>query len=171
MDRRTFLTLVGVGGIATNLPTAFAKESSFQSTIAQNGLTDFFSIGSLDDLNKKGQILDKKSPIGSILIVANAEAPNGLSAVNPTCTHEGCTVKWKQDKNYFDCPCHDARFAIDGSVTQGPAKEPLETYELKVENNTIFARKNAATSAANQYDIDEDYEEEEEDDEDERDDD
>ena len=165
MDRRTFLTLVGVGGIATNLPVAFAKESRFQSTIAQNGINDFISIGSLDDLNKKGQILDKKSPIGSILIVANPEVPNGLSAVNPTCTHEGCTVKWKEDKNYFDCPCHDARFTIDGSVAKGPAKEPLETYEVKVENNTIFARKNTATNAATKYEIDDDDEEEDDDDE------
>jgi cytochrome b6-f complex iron-sulfur subunit len=168
MDRRTFLTLVGVSGVATNLPLAFAsissaQESSFQSKIAQNGVDDFVSIGTLDELNQKGQILDKKSPIGSILIVPNTEAADGLSAVNPTCTHEGCTVKWEADKNYFECPCHDAQFAIDGALKKGPAKEPLATYEVKVDNNTIFARKNNAKNTTSWNGFDDEKDEDDDD--------
>jgi nitrite reductase/ring-hydroxylating ferredoxin subunit len=38
----------------------------------------------------------------------------------------------------LECPMHGARFdAIDGSVAKGPATEPLEPIELRVENGVV----------------------------------
>ncbi|WP_406858821.1 FAD-dependent oxidoreductase [Streptomyces sp. HUAS MG47] len=47
-------------------------------------------------------------------------------AVSARCTHLGCLVHFNDAERAWECPCHGSRFAIDGSVLQGPAVRPLE---------------------------------------------
>jgi menaquinol-cytochrome c reductase iron-sulfur subunit len=57
------------------------------------------------------------------------------------CTHLGCSVNWKDDRQEFICPCHDAQFALDGSVVGGPPPRPLDAFSgdrLKVENGMLM---------------------------------
>lgn len=60
-----------------------------------------------------------------------------LHAVNPVCTHMKCSVAWNSAEKSWDCPCHGARYGIDGKVLTGPADKDLEIVELKelVETN------------------------------------
>lgn len=44
-------------------------------------------------------------------------------AISRVCTHLGCTLKPAEDG--FHCPCHGSRFALDGTVTKGPAPKAL----------------------------------------------
>jgi Rieske Fe-S protein len=53
-----------------------------------------------------------------------------LFAVSPTCTHLGCQVNFNRAERSWDCPCHGSRFAVDGSVLQGPAVHRLEVKPL-----------------------------------------
>ncbi|MEY3866675.1 MAG: hypothetical protein RLZZ338_566 [Cyanobacteriota bacterium] len=156
MDRRTFLGWVSLGAIASSLPVAIAacanaKEGSSVAspttassvstattegtTMAQGG--GFVVVGSLSQLKKDGKIFKEKSPIGPVLVV---NPNNNLVAVNPTCTHEGCMVKWETKEQLFDCPCHDAEFGIDGSVKEGPAKKPLKVYTAKIEGDSVLVK-------------------------------
>jgi len=47
----------------------------------------------------------------------------GVYAVSTVCTHLGCLVK--QAEGGFECPCHGSKFSADGTVTKGPAPQPL----------------------------------------------
>jgi cytochrome b6-f complex iron-sulfur subunit len=100
----------------------------------------FQPVGTVAELNQKGQILKKDFAKGSVLIVSNPANPKSISAVNPTCTHRGCTVEWKKNKNAFVCPCHDAEFSLDGKVIEGPAKKPLPTYAAKIEGDSVLVK-------------------------------
>ena len=53
-------------------------------------------------------------------------------ALSSVCTHHGCVVKPEPDGS-FQCPCHHARYAPDGSVTKGPAKAPLPRLGVKLD--------------------------------------
>ncbi|MHA6794356.1 FAD-dependent oxidoreductase [Pseudonocardia bannensis] len=49
----------------------------------------------------------------------------GLHGVSMRCTHLGCLVRFNGAERSWDCPCHGSRFAIDGTVLEGPAVDPL----------------------------------------------
>lgn len=49
----------------------------------------------------------------------------GFTALSAVCTHLGCIVKWLEDKNEFQCPCHAGRFDVTGRVISGPPPNPL----------------------------------------------
>ncbi|MGE5659984.1 MAG: ubiquinol-cytochrome c reductase iron-sulfur subunit [Actinomycetota bacterium] len=149
MERRTFLGWFSVGWIASLFPVAFAACSNnsqkleSSETIANattSGVcSDGFTVaGSVAQLTKDGQIFNKQSSVGPLLVIRTDS--NDLSVVNPTCTHRGCTVAWKANQKEFVCPCHGARFAAEGKVLEGPAKLPLKTYEVKVEGDLVCVK-------------------------------
>ena len=53
-----------------------------------------------------------------------------LHAVSARCTHLGCLVRFNDAETAWECPCHGSRFAVDGSVLQGPANRPLERRDV-----------------------------------------
>lgn len=66
--------------------------------------------------------------VGKALVAAYRD-PNGeLHAVSATCTHMGCAVNFNNAEKSWDCPCHASRFALDGTVLNGPAVKPLPPW-------------------------------------------
>ena len=66
--------------------------------------------------------------------IAICKDPNGeVHAVNPTCTHLGCSVVWNSAEQSWDCPCHGARYSMDGTVLNGPADKDLEVVKVTAE--------------------------------------
>jgi cytochrome b6-f complex iron-sulfur subunit len=137
MNRRDFITLFGVGGIASSLPLALAACSPEKSKTTTS--KEWQNIGKVAELDKTGQLLNENSPVGSVLVVGTSKAKN-LVAVNPTCTHQGCKVDWKATENKFLCPCHKSAFAADGKVLAGPATDPLATYAIKIEGDGVLVK-------------------------------
>nr|WP_290223941.1 ubiquinol-cytochrome c reductase iron-sulfur subunit [Trichocoleus desertorum] len=147
MDRRTFLTWVGVSGIASSLPVAIAacsdkttpNETALNSTTPASAARSdgFQAVGALDS---KGELAVPTFASGPLLVVRNPASPESLVAVNPTCTHKACPVTWQAEQQVFFCACHDSKFAADGKALQGPATEPLKTYEAKLEGNTVLVK-------------------------------
>ncbi|MBW4677186.1 MAG: ubiquinol-cytochrome c reductase iron-sulfur subunit [Desmonostoc geniculatum HA4340-LM1] len=135
MKRRDFINWVGLGWIASSLPVAIAACSSQTNSAS----TDWQTVGTSAELDKTGQLLAKNSPAGPVLVVGTSKSQN-LTAVNPTCTHAGCTVGWKADTKKFVCPCHGSEFGVNGKVQRGPATEALKTYAAKIEGNSVVVK-------------------------------
>jgi cytochrome b6-f complex iron-sulfur subunit len=58
-------------------------------------------------------------------------------AINPTCTHLGCTVAWKAGQNQFVCPCHGSRYDNQGRVVHGPARHNLGLLTVVVKQDQV----------------------------------
>jgi Rieske Fe-S protein len=53
-----------------------------------------------------------------------------VHALNPVCTHAKCIVGWNSAEKSWDCPCHGARYSVEGKVLTGPASKDLEVVQL-----------------------------------------
>jgi cytochrome b6-f complex iron-sulfur subunit len=69
-----------------------------------------------------------RSLLGKVLVVRKGERFFGLVA---TCTHLGCTVAWNAQSQQVECPCHGARYDLDGRVLKGPARQPLRAVGVE----------------------------------------
>jgi cytochrome b6-f complex iron-sulfur subunit len=58
--------------------------------------------------------------------------PSSVSACSAICTHKGCTVGYEEGSKELVCPCHGARYSLDGKVKQGPAKRSLKPYNARL---------------------------------------
>jgi cytochrome b6-f complex iron-sulfur subunit len=58
-------------------------------------------------------------------------------ALQPVCTHLGCTVPWNAEQNRFVCPCHDSQYDAEGRVLQGPARRSLPIVTVIARQNQI----------------------------------
>lgn len=144
MNRREFLMWVGVGGVASFLPVALVactpKAEKSESPASPTRADGFQSVGTVAELNQKGQILKKEFANGGLIVVSNPTDAKTVLAVNPTCTHKGCIVEWKSDKKTFVCPCHDATYSPEGKVLKGPAEKSLSTYEAKIQGDSVLVK-------------------------------
>jgi cytochrome b6-f complex iron-sulfur subunit len=139
MKRRDFINWVGLGLIASSLPVAIAACASQTNAPTSSASGDWQTVGTSAELDQAGQLLAKNSPVGTVLVVGTSKTAN-LIAVDPTCTHKGCTVAWQAQAKKFVCPCHDAEYAVDGKVQKGPAEKPLKTYAAKIEGNSVVVK-------------------------------
>lgn len=149
MDRRTFLSWVGMGWVASSLPVALAActaNNSSTTTSSPIGTSPasqprsdgFIKVGTVAELDA-GAIVLSESAIGPVAVVRNQGV---LAAVNPTCTHKGCTVAWQSGE--YVCPCHQAKFSSTGVVVgQVPTRIPLKTYQAKIEGSDVLVKATA----------------------------
>lgn len=58
----------------------------------------------------------------------------GLYAMSAVCTHQGCLVNVAGaiPQESLSCPCHGSAFSSNGDVTRGPARNPLQHYQVEL---------------------------------------
>lgn len=139
MNRR-FFSWVSLGYLTSFLPGVITACSQKQEVPTSSEPGGFQTIGTLSELKSGPILVTQGLRAGPVLVVQNPADPNTPIAVNPTCTHAGCTVNWEAKQTAFVCPCHDSRFGPSGNVIQGPADQPLATYETKVDENQIMVK-------------------------------
>jgi len=62
---------------------------------------------------------------GTRRIAVYRDEQGQLHRRSAVCTHLKCIVHWNPAEKTWDCPCHGSRFAVDGTVLNGPASAPL----------------------------------------------
>lgn len=104
--------------------TEFVKENV---DVAWHFIADRFSsthLQTLTDLKSgEGRLVDFE---GKKLAIYKDESGK-VTALNPTCTHAGCTVQFNAAEQSWDCPCHGGRFDVSGKVLTGPPTIDLKT--------------------------------------------
>lgn len=144
VDRRTVLggATVAVAGLAAaacgggGSPTAAPDSSTVKATAIGDVPPVQPSTDAASALNQIGNAADV--PVGSGIIVDSQKVvvtqptAGQFKAFSAVCTHQGCTVA-SISPSGIGCPCHGSVFAVaDGSVVQGPAKEPLAEKKVTV---------------------------------------
>jgi cytochrome b6-f complex iron-sulfur subunit len=138
-SRRDFLKLAGatLAVIATGsigLADDDEGKQGSMSTAVGKGQVDVGPVSSF----KPGSMTDKTALAGVMI----SHTAKGLIALAPVCTHAGCAPKYAGAAQQFICPCHNARFANDGALTNGPARTPLSRYAITLKNGRVIVDTN-----------------------------
>lgn len=150
--RRLFIKRTGkvtALSVATILaPSVFTKSTLGEET-GKKGASDSA------DVKKKVVVLDLTAESNAALLnvggavkykVKGKKAPlmvirtsdDGVVALSSSCTHKGCVLNLPENGTMV-CPCHQARFDVEGKVVKGPAKDPLQAFPatLDIEKKSI----------------------------------
>jgi menaquinol-cytochrome c reductase iron-sulfur subunit len=65
------------------------------------------------------------------------DANGQLGVLSSVCTHLGCSLAWRAEKDNFLCPCHNGLFAADGKLLEGPPPRGMDRLESKVEEGML----------------------------------
>ncbi len=87
---------------------------------------------------KLGSVLDHSKDAGAVI----SSTANGLIAIAPICTHQGCTTGWNAVTQSLNCPCHGAQFSSVGAVLRGPTRTPLARYAIQIKNGHVLVDTN-----------------------------
>ena len=98
-------------------------------------MAGFVVVGRAEDLEEGGmRAFDVQ---GTTIAVANVAGT--FHAFDDTCTHRQCSLaEGDLEETTVTCPCHGSEFDVaSGEVLEGPAREPVETYEVRVEGSNL----------------------------------
>ncbi|MBI2263881.1 MAG: Rieske 2Fe-2S domain-containing protein [Armatimonadetes bacterium] len=126
VSRRDFLSSAGWGSLVL-----LGTLGTFQSLrfMVPNVLFEPPPVFDAGKLDQYGNGAVKFFESRKVFVCLNEQ---GVSAVSGVCTHLGCTVRWNQDKQIFECPCHGSKFYKNGVNYAGPAPRPLDQLAVNV---------------------------------------
>jgi Rieske Fe-S protein len=81
-------------------------------------------------------------PVGSLRVVGDQPVcigrdSGGVYAMTLTCTHAGCDIgsTGEVSPSGLVCGCHGSRFDANGNVVSGPARLPLDHFEVSADGS------------------------------------
>lgn len=61
----------------------------------------------------------------------------GITARSLLCTHQGCKVRWFEDRQLYICPCHEGQFDSEGIVVYGMPSKPLLVLKVAIRDGQV----------------------------------
>ena len=98
-------------------------------------MTEFEAVSPADGIEEGGMRAFEVR--GAKIAVANVGG--AYYAFGDTCTHMACSLAGGDlEETTVICPCHGSEFDVrSGAVLQGPARDPIETYEIRVKDGSV----------------------------------
>lgn len=95
----------------------------------------FVAVAKLEDLPAGGKLVVEVN--GTSVLLANTR--DRIFAVRNLCSHAYETLECGRVRNgWISCPVHGARFDLEtGAPINPPATLPIDTYEVRIEGDTI----------------------------------
>jgi glycine/D-amino acid oxidase-like deaminating enzyme/nitrite reductase/ring-hydroxylating ferredoxin subunit len=106
--------------------TEFLKENA---DVAYHFVADRLAVHDTDSLKRIQPGNGKVVEVNGKKIAAYRDDNGKIHALSPVCTHAKCFVVWNGEEKSWDCPCHGARYDINGKVLTGPAQVDLQQIE------------------------------------------
>lgn len=109
----------------------FAEFVKHNTDVVSQFVGKWFATERLEEFSSLAADEGKVVKLNNETMALYKDQKGSLHAVNPTCTHMKCSVAWNAAEKSWDCPCHGARYSIEGEVLNGPADANLELIELR----------------------------------------
>ncbi len=142
LSRRDFIKVTtgivgGLIGAAVGLPSIYYL---IDPALGEGGKDAWIPIGKFEDMQigvpypfsfTRVQVNGWERTASSYggYAIRRSDDPNDLLILNSRCTHLACSVNWSAEANAYLCPCHDAKFSIEGEVLDGPPPRALDVFE------------------------------------------
>ena len=145
------LSIGSVGSLISCSPSDGGSDSDESAAVGESDNTTVGDSGNSGDSSTADLIIDTTDSSYSVLantggslsldggsgipspgILIHRSSPTSVNVVSRYCTHQGCVVGGD-----YVCACHNSIFAKDGSVIQGPASSPLNTYSATISGSNI----------------------------------
>ncbi|OGW51547.1 MAG: hypothetical protein A2Z50_02350 [Nitrospirae bacterium RBG_19FT_COMBO_42_15] len=129
ITRRKFFLFFGWFGLISSLAGSALGSVRFMFPNVLYEPSTKFKIGKPADYppNTVTFVQDK-----NLFVVRGKDGVQGIRIISSVCTHMGCTPKWVEAKNQWECPCHGSVFNLKGNVIAGPAPKPLPWYKASI---------------------------------------
>lgn len=138
-DRRDFLVLaagasLGASGIFVGATIIQALMPPARSI---DGLTDVgpFVVARLSDLQIGVPVL---TDYGDDRVFVVKTSPATAIVFDAACPHARCTLRFSEDSNRFECPCHASSFSIEGKKLGGPSPRDMVLAATEVMNGEVI---------------------------------
>lgn len=132
-DRRSFLSRLFAGTLATVALSLMYAVARFLRPPSTAPATLQLSSAALPSTVDSPGIFK----LGSNDVAIVRTRDGDMIAMSLACTHTGCGVAWRRERNVFHCPCHNGVFAADGSVISGPPKRRLDRLRIESDGKTL----------------------------------
>ena len=86
------------------------------------------------------QIDGWRKAVSETVVYVSKSSTGQLEVLSAVCPHLGCSVQWRSAKHGFECPCHAAVFAADGSRLGGPTPRGMDSLETQIQNGRLMVR-------------------------------
>jgi len=124
-----FLSLWGFG--FAWVVAAFLKPLHAQGSLSER----IIRVGPVDSLPVGQARLVRRGREPLFVIRTGEESLVGLAGV---CTHLHCVLKWDDQQEQLQCPCHEGSFDVNGNVLKGPAARGLRRYRVETRLGEMY---------------------------------
>ncbi|MBI5508810.1 MAG: Rieske (2Fe-2S) protein [Deltaproteobacteria bacterium] len=95
-----------------------------------------FALSKVEALAKVGGFAVLKIKGRDVLLVRDGD--KSVRALDPTCSHQKCTVAYEPKDGLLHCPCHKSAYNLDGKVLDGPAPKPLTIFAATLDGDRVI---------------------------------